>query len=66
MVKLFRFIILLIVSFVAEEGRCSTCSKVSEPHCPASSGDVKHLNIVLFGATGNLAKKYLWQSLFEV
>lgn len=26
----------------------------------------KHYSIVLFGATGDLAKKYLWQSFFEI
>eukprot|EP00667_Euglena_gracilis_P002742 EG_transcript_2747 len=26
----------------------------------------KHISIVLFGATGDLAKKYLWQSFFEI
>ena len=26
----------------------------------------KHTNIVLIGATGDLAKKYLWKSLFNL
>ena len=28
--------------------------------------DAKHTTVVLMGATGDLAKKYLWQSFFDV
>ena len=62
--------ILTLFSFlhlVLSDGYCAADSKdINCKSKPAVKQQIKHYNIILLGATGNLASKYLWRALFDV
>jgi len=57
---------LLICALRAVSCDSSTCNSSPEKKPAADATPPKHFNIILIGATGNLASKYLWHSLFEI
>ena len=69
--SVFSFLV-SISCFIKFSSEYQTCSKY-DPQCESQQANTaskyaqfQHINIVLFGATGDLSKKYLWNSLLEV
>lgn len=58
---------LLVLSYEDTQASCpasgeqDSCSEGKTPQ-----GKLKHINVILIGATGDLAQKYLWTGLFQM
>lgn len=48
----------ILANTCASDGKCETKKSSGQPP--------KHYNVILIGATGNLASKYLWKALFDL
>lgn len=61
-------IVLLVVAVAIGNtyGDATCAGDVKTAEKKTSSQPPKHYNLVLVGATGNLASKYLWKALFEI
>ena len=64
---LFTLLLTLIVniSLTVSESCPSKDASAANALCSGNAG-MQHYNVILMGATGNLATKYLWKSLYEI